>query len=96
MFLQGCEMCAEGMVCIAKIALAMTFTLPGAQRCQKNNLMFGSAWEPKRTIDVHQRCVEAQGVDGARAVATCVRQIMLDAQRPLDSTTSHGDRFQIL
>ena len=27
-------------------------------------------------------------------MATCVSQIMLDAQRPLDSTTSHGDTFQ--
>ena len=27
---------------------------------------------------------------------SCVSQIRLDARRPLDSTTSHGDTFQIL
>ena len=88
-------MCAEGMVSFAICALAMIFTLPCATRRQKQTM-----WLLRRgdsgTFDVHQRCVEALGFNGARAVATCVSQIRLDARRPLDSTTSHGDAFQIL
>ena len=82
------------VVCIAMFALAMIFALPGALRRQKQPFgWFGVG--ARRTFDVLQRCVEAQGFNGARAVATCVSHIMFDAQRPLDSTTSHGNTFQI-
>ena len=36
-------MCAEGKVCIAIFALAMIFTLPGAQRRQKLTIWLSSS-----------------------------------------------------
>ena len=85
-------MCLKLVVCIAMFALAMIFALPGALRRQKQPFgWFGVG--ARRTFDVLQRCVEAQGFNGARAVATYVSHTMLDAQRPQDSTTGHGNTF---
>ena len=53
--LQGSVKCADGMVCIAILALAMVFNLPAALHQPYG--WFGA----NRTFDVHQRCVEAQG-----------------------------------
>ena len=63
-------MCAEGMLCIAMFALAMTFTLQGEIRQQKL-----TTWLVRRGSLLDIRCapaiLEAQGFHGARAVATC-------------------------
>ena len=49
------DMCAEGTVCIAILALAIIFTLPGARSWA--SVWFGVG--AHRTLNVRQRCAKA-------------------------------------